>query len=188
MGKSHLENELAQNHSFYQLTKYTDRPYRPGESKATGLVAVSPDKYTSMQDSFFFTLEYKQHRYGWLRKELVEAVETKNIVVAVTIESLLRLLQQDPEFIAIILTIKLERLELLKKRMLDRLGYVAVDDTVKRAAIEQDVAVRLEMASKEISELEANKHKYPGVEFFYIEDDDTLYSQVIPYIQQLCQK
>lgn len=134
-GKTFLEEYLENHMECMPLPKYFDREIRPRERKDKN-ISVSRDTWMDMRDEFFFTLAYDHHNYGWKKSDLQTG---KVSTLAITLESLGRFMEQNSDFIPILLWVGHDNLELIHTRM------------EKRGETKEKIAERLELARDEIA-------------------------------------
>lgn len=179
VGKSFLEQVLAQEFGFVPLTKYLTREARIGEKD---VVAVSLEGYEEMKDEFFFTCTYAGIFYGWLERELEDDVRQ---TIAVPLEDMRRLLEgaRGELFVPIFLYVKMSDVEMLVSRMKKREKYdQLVGET--RNKVDKKIAERIALMEKDLErneELCDLVHSYGG-DAFEIVSDETLFNEVIPFI------
>ena len=186
VGKTFLENVLQEKYGFIQIPKYTDRPKRPNEIEGKGIYFVDRNELQRPNHNYFFKLSYIGNIYGWKVEDLRNA-KNKNLTIAITMESLQSLLTKDLEFIPILLYTKLDQMDQLTARIKKQLDYDNLSPENKLKA-DQTIQKRLALAETETKNID----KYikivqgaKGGKAFNIISDDTLFTEVIPYIQSL---
>jgi guanylate kinase len=184
VGKTFLEEELEKTGRFFQLPKYTDRPLRPGEDPLK-LVSLSSEDFYNLKETraFFFTLEYHGHCYGWKSSDL--RINISN-TLAVTLDSLKPFLSQNPNFIPVLLSVDGRHFSLLADRLKLRENYSLLS-AQDQAVADQKVQERLVLARRELQQIDqhislAKLHR--GL-VFNIQNDQTIFSEVIPKILSL---
>lgn len=165
VGKSFLEKELFKLGLATPIPKYTDRPLRSGEDPKK-LISVSGEDFQKQQNNFFFTLKYGGFNYGWHKKDL-----SKNPVsLAITQEGLEGFLEENSEFLPVLLVVAENNFLMLEKRMR------------ARGESEEKIRERMELAreeNKSREKYESVVKKYQGL-VFEIKDDATIFEEVIP--------
>ena len=184
VGKTFVEIELETNYKFYQLIKYMDRSPRQAELHDPKYRFLSKGEYTGFDndDKFAFTLEYMGNRYGWT-KEDVKSHSDSNLTIGVTLESLRRIFDSLPDFIPIYLHVEKINIDLLKQRLVRREDYSDLDDIMKKV-IDQKIQKRVDLALFEAGKYEEYKKivEDHGGRVFNIQNDNTVFDEVIPYI------
>ncbi len=183
-----MEEELSKSGSFHQLVKYTDREARPGE-KSTTTVSISTKEFEEKRGrgEFIFTLEYAGKSYGWLESEALEKSEQGLILtLGISLEALSDALEQLPDFTPLLLKISEGNFPLLEKRIKARENYKSLP-AAKKPAVEEKIAQRLELARATLAQIEdySQQVKEAGGLVFEIENDQTLYQQVIPALEKV---
>jgi guanylate kinase len=184
VGKTYLETILANKYKFVQLPKTTDRPKRPQEISGQGIFFKTRKEIESNFKQYFFSLEYAGHIYAWQNNDLLKS---KNATVAITMEGLENLITKDLLFIPILLYIDQENLSFLEKRIKDQLNYKDLTPN-ERFEAEAKIIQRLNLAQKEL--ININKYieiveSVPNGKAFNIKDDNTIFNEVLPYIEKL---
>lgn len=187
VGKTFLENILAEKYNFKQLPKTTDRKQRPHEIEDQGIFFKTRPEIEAHISEYFFTLEYAGHIYAWSEADLNSH---KNCTVAITMESLMGLIQKDLNFIPLLLYIDKTNLKFLEKRIKNQLNYEYLEPQDKLKAREK-IDERLELAKQELQTID----KYISIvesvsngRAFQIKDDTTIYQEILPYIDLLLKK
>lgn len=185
VGKTYLEQLLTKELGFVQLPKTTNRHKRPNEIDGQGIKFRSRNDIENEIDKYFFYLEYMENIYVW---EKMDLKKNKNCTIAITLESMGRLLDLKLKFIPILLYIDVNNLSLIKKRIKRQLGYKDLSLIDKNEA---DIIInkRMELAHKESETINKyieliSKRSKKGRAFKII-DDTTLIKEVIPYIKSL---
>ncbi len=185
VGKTFLEECLAQKLSFFQLPKTTDRKRRYSEKDSQGIKFKTTKEILDNIDRYFFRLEYLGQIYVWEKEDLQKH---ENCVMAVTLESMESLLKLNLGFIPILLYIDPNNLKLLEDRMKTRYRYSELKGQDLKDA---NKMLKDRMALAKIESLQIKKYidiisKYSTLgRAFEIKDDATLFDEVIPYIENL---
>jgi len=165
VGKTFLEEELEKKKITFQIPKYTDRPRRLGDDLKK-LICLSSVEFEENRKNFFFTLKYNGHNYGWKRDDL----KKEAVTLAITQESLENFLKNNPNFLPILLEVKIDNLEMLRQRM------------IKRGESQDKITKRLDLAKEELINIDKYRNivkKYQGL-IFEIKNDKTIFEEVIP--------
>lgn len=184
VGKTYLEKILSEKYNFKQLPKTTDRKQRPHEIEGQGIFFKTRAQIEKSISEYFFTLEYAGHIYAWKSSDLKRY---NNCSVAITMESMSDLLAKDLNFIPILLYIDKNNLKFLEQRIKNQLNFDslrAVDKLEVKAKIEE----RLKLAKHELQDIEkyiAIVESVPKGKAFKIHNDDTIYQDILPYIESL---
>lgn len=185
IGKTFLEECLAKNLRFYELPKTTDRKQRPTEKDSKAIKFKSRSEIESNLDLYFFKLKYLGYIYVWEKSDLQKH---ENLVMAVTLESMEKLLKMDLGFIPILLYVSPTNLKLLADRMKARYNY---DSLKGQDLVDAKKMLRDRMTLAKIESVKIQKYidvipKYNKLgRAFEIKDDTTLFNEVIPYIKTL---
>jgi len=171
VGKTYLEEELAKTGLFYPLPKVVDRPLRPGDNPQK-IISISARDFSQRkkQGEFFFTLTYLGHHYGWLKTDLTFNHQPKTL--AITLESLASFLEQNSDFLPVLLEIKPNHFKLLEKRM------------KKRGEPPEKIVERLALAQKEYLKMTFYRkivQHFQGL-IFEITSDRNIPEEIIPQI------
>lgn len=186
VGKTYLENILAEKYDFKQLPKTTDRKQRPHEKEGQGIFFKSRAEITEQIVKYFFTLEYAGHIYAWADSDLKD---NKNCTVAITMESMKSLLDKGFGFIPILLYIDKNNLGFLEQRIKKQLNFQSLHGLAKIEA-EAKITERLELAKNELLDINRYISIVENTEYgkaFQIQDDTTIFQEVLPYIESLMQ-
>jgi len=165
VGKTFLEEELEKRKITFQIPKYTDRPSRSGDI-LTKLICISSEEFENNRRNFFFTLEYNGYNYGWKKDDL----KKEPVTLAITQESLENFLENNPNFLPILLEVGKNNLEMLRQRM------------VNRGEKEDKIIKRLELTKEELKDIDKYRKivkNYQGL-IFEIKNDQTIFEEVIP--------
>lgn len=185
VGKSFLEAQLAGDYNLYPLTKYTDRPARPGES-TRALQNLTSEEFMARKNvgEFIFTLEYMGFNYAWTKADAISH-QDKILVLAVTLESMRNIFDNLPGFKPVLLTIDPGNLQLIEERMKLREDFANLPPE-KKSDIARKIQNRMDLARQEL----ANVSEYGriveshGGRVFTIVDNTTLFTDVIPWIYE----
>lgn len=186
VGKTYLESLLHNDYSFIQLPKYTNRPKRPGEVEGKGVFFVEKPELEKNSKNYFFSLDYIGYTYSWKTEDLKKYIK-HNVTMAITLESLYRLLNKNINFIPIILYVDQNNLDLLMERIKLQLDYYNLN---KEGKYKSDIIIknRIELAMVESLNIEKYlnliNRKNRG-KAFKIAGDSTIQNEVIPYILSL---
>lgn len=184
VGKTFLETMLHEKYDFIQIPKYTNRPQRPDEIEGKGIYFIKDGTEASISKSpdYFFHLEYMGFNYGWKKFDL-EKHSQQNITIAITLESLPRLLKLELGFVPIFLYIRPENNNLLMQRLKRQLKFNELSGHQKAEA-EATISRRIKAA---INESNRNQDYISLVNktgmSFEIKNDNTILEEVIPYIK-----
>lgn len=183
VGKSFLEAQLAGDYNFYPLTKYTDRPARPGES-TRALQNLTSEEFMARKNvgEFIFTLEYMGFNYAWTKADAISH-QDKILVLAVTLESMRNIFDNLPGFKPVLLTIDPGNLQLIEERMKLREDFANLPPE-KKSDIARKIQIRMDLARQELANVSdygriVERH---GGRVFTIVDNTTLFTDVIPWI------
>jgi guanylate kinase len=186
VGKTFLEQELETQKISYQIPKYTNRESRPGEN-STKTVCIPSSEFENLlaNDDFFFTLNYGGFKYGWKKSDL-KLHHNLPATIAITLESLEGFLIKNPNFLAILLTINNNDLSLIEKRLYDRENIDLLSKNQLRE-IKLKISQRLSLARQELEQIENYKKIVisNGGRVFYIKDNQTIFSEIIPDIKKI---
>lgn len=184
VGKTYLEKILAEKYIFKQLPKTTDRKQRPHEIEGQGIFFKTRAQIEKSLSEYFFTLEYAGHIYAWEKSNLKRY---NNCSVAITMESVSGLLAKNLNFIPILLYIDKNDLNFLEQRIKNQLNFDSLnklDQLDAQAKIEE----RLKLAKQELQDIDkyiAIVESVPKGKAFKIQNDDTIYQEILPYIESL---
>ncbi len=185
VGKTFLETILHEKYNFEQLPKYTNRPQRPDEIEGKGIYFIKDGSETTIATNpeYFFHLEYMGFNYGWKKKDL-EKQQNRDLTIAITLESMPRLLKLNLGFIPILLYIRPENTNLLMQRLKNQLRYT---DLVGQDKVTADFTISKRIKAA-INETNRNQYYIRLVNkigmSFEIKDDQTIIDEVIPYIKK----
>jgi len=184
VGKSYLENELRKSHGYEINVKYTNRPYRPGEKESGLIVSMSDSEFELMKAEFFPVIYQTGFKYGYKKSDIIEhdhrtiAVPVKDIIPHTDAVRC--------PLIPIVLIVAESNLELLINRMKQREDFNNKSEICKKE-IMQNIKERIEIAVEQIrlakSMLKPIEERKGQV--FLIEDDTTIYKEVLPFIKSL---
>ncbi len=106
--------------------------------------------------------------------------------IAITLESLEGFLIKNPNFLAILLTINNNDLSLIEKRLYDRENIDLLSKNQLRE-IKLKISQRLSLARQELEQIENYKKIVisNGGRVFYIKDNQTIFSEIIPDIKKI---
>jgi len=170
VGKTFLEEKLEETGFFSPLPKVVDRPRRPGEDSQK-VIALSTEEFLKKKSGgeFFFTLDYVGHHYGWFKSDLRGKTHK---TLAITLEALKPFLEQNSDFLPILLVVTPENFGLLEKRMHGR-GETKekIDQRLKLAQREYEKMVKYQHTVKENNGL-----------IFQIVNDASISDYIIPQI------
>jgi|GEM_PF-3046304 len=184
VGKTYLEKILAEKYNFKQLPKTTDRKQRPQEIEGQGIFFKTRAQIEKSLSEYFFTLEYAGHIYAWENSDLKRY---NNCSVAITMESMSGLLAQNLNFIPILLYIDINNLNFLEQRIKNQLNFDSLnklDQLDAQAKIEE----RLKLAKQELQDIKKYieiVESVPQGKAFRIQNDETIYQEILPYIESL---
>lgn len=184
VGKTYLEKVLANKYNFVQLPKTTDRKQRPNEINGQGIIFKTRDQIEKSISKYFFTLEYAGHIYAWKNTDLKRY---KNCSVAITMESMSDLLAKNLNFIPILLYINNNNLKFLERRIKNQLNFNCLSALNKLEA-KAKIDERIKLAKSELENIEKYikiVESVPKGKAFRILSDDTIYQEIIPYIESL---
>jgi guanylate kinase len=181
VGKSFLESVLSKEYGYTSVTKYSNRPMRPNEK---GLISLSDKDFDAMQNEFLSVIHQGGYKYGYKKAE-IENHDKKTIATPMKdIEAHIKATQTP--LIPIILGIKVKSLDLLRDRMKQRENFDSLPQD-QQQFIYNKIEERMKLAQEDIGFMkhyEDMAFKYDG-KVFYIEDDNTLFDEVIPYIAKM---
>lgn len=168
VGKTYLEEKLAETGLFSPLPKIVDRPRRAGDNPQM-IIPISTQEFLARKKAgeFFFTLEYIGNHYGWLKADLKAGGRH---TLAITLKSLKPFLEQNSSFLPILLDILPKNFSLLEKRMRSR------------GEPEEKIKQRLALANAEYREMAQYRQTikdYQGL-VFEVESDSTIPEIVVP--------
>lgn len=183
VGKTFLELELQQKHGFYAWPKYTDRQdSRREEEGVPNLVKVSKEDFQSMLPDFIFSMKYLNNNYGWRRQDYAQNRD-KNITLAMTLENLANFMVKVPGFMPIMLHVELGNFGLIENRVRRREGFENLTPDqqkyVNEKVQERLISARYDLERFAFYQNIVNKF---GGKIFVINDDNTIYNEVIPFI------
>lgn len=186
VGKTYLESLLHNDYSFIQLPKFTNRPKRPSEVEGKGVFFVEKPELEKNSKNYFFSLDYTGYTYLWKTEDL-KKYTNNNVTMAITLESLYRLLNKNINFIPIILYVDQNNLDLLIERIKLQLDYYNLN---KEGKLKSDIIIknRIELAMVESLNIEKYLNlinKKNRGKAFKIAGDSTIPNEVIPYILSL---
>ena len=106
--------------------------------------------------------------------------------IAITLGSLEEFLIKNPNFLAILLTINNNDLSLIEKRLYDRENIDLLSKNQLRE-IKLKISQRLSLARQELEQIENYKKIVisNGGRVFYIKDNQTIFSEIIPDIKKI---
>lgn len=181
VGKSFLESVMQKELGYSPNIKYTNRPYRSGEKETGLIVSLSDNEFDEMEHEFFPVIYQTGFRYGYRLKDMEEndkrtiAVPVKDILPHVNAAS--------KELIPIILIVEKGNLDLLVNRIKKREDF---DNKIKdiQQNILKNIDERMEVALREIEQAEALRTEIEAKKgrIFYIQDDETIFNEVIPFV------
>lgn len=181
VGKSFLESLLSKDYGFKALDKYSTRPLRPGEK---GLHSVSDKEFDKLEAQFFPVIHQGGYRYGYKKSEIIDqdkkTIATPMKDVEVFVNSI------DQPLIPIILGVSEDNIDLLRERMRARENFDNLSQD-QQQLVHNKIEERIRLALEDIGFMEHYENiarKYDG-KVFYIQDDNTLFDEVIPYITEL---
>ena len=171
LGKTFLEEELEKRNITFQLPKYFDRENRKGERKDKN-ISIDSNEWKIAEKDFFFRLEYNGQNYGWKKSDIIN---NNPVSLAITLKDLRQFLEENKDFLPILLWIKKGNFEILEKRM------------IKRGESQEKIRDRLKLADEELKMMDEYKRlvKSYGGKVFEIRDDKTIFEEVIPEIMAL---
>jgi guanylate kinase len=184
VGKTYLEEVLADKYDFYPLVKYMDREPRPGELDNPRVGFISTKEFLKLKDSggFAFTLEYSGNNYGW-KKSDIQSHFDQNKTIAITLDSLGDVFENLKGWIPVMLHIDKDSIDLIEERIKVRSDYKNLDKAQKEE-VRKKIDKRVKMAKDELTKFGSYRdiiRKHNG-KIFTIKDDKTLFDEVIPYI------
>lgn len=186
VGKTYLENILADKYNFKQLPKTTDRKQRPHEREGQGIYFKTREQIEKEISKYFFTLEYAGHIYAWSKSDLNT---NKDCTIAITMESMNSLLARDLNFTPILLYIDSSNLGFLEQRIKNQLNFDSLNRQDKLEA-EAKIAERLILAESELQNIDSYISIVESVKngkAFQIQNDNTIFQEILPYIESLIQ-
>lgn len=170
LGKTFLEEELEKRGVSFQLPKYFDREAREGERKDKN-ISLSREEWKRKEGEFFFKLAYNGYNYGWREADKREG----GVSIAITLKDLEAFLEENGDFVPVLLWMREENFGVLEDRMR------------KRGEGEEKITQRIRLAKEEFKEMEKyfKQVKNKAGMIFEIKDDKTIFEEVIPKIMTL---
>ncbi len=181
VGKSFLESVMQKELGYLSNVKYTNRPYRPGE-KGTGLIiSLSDQEFDEMEHEFFPVIYQTGFRYGY---KMSDVEDNDKRTVAVPVKDVMpHVNTMSKSLIPIILIVEKGNIDLLINRIKKREDFESKSKDIQEKIL-QNIDDRIEIALKEIQQAQALRTKIEEKKgrIFYIEDDETIFKEVLPYI------
>lgn len=168
VGKSHLINELMKQ-GFKAATRVSTREKRPDDI-STDMRHVSHEEYQEMERNgeFLVSEEFGGNKYGFLKSEILNNSE-ENLLIVTWPDIVHLFIERAPGIIPIFLNAPDNQF------LIDRMK--------SRQDTDEVIAKRMNLADQGVNYLNSRKDMFEKYgKIFNIQDNSTLYDQVIPWI------